>query len=238
MRRIALPGDAWIDHAPRWLAEDEATALLDALIRDQPWSQRPIVVFGREVLQPRLIAWAGELPYRYSGQVLEPRPLDGVLRALADRVAAEVGVPFNHVLLNRYRDGRDHMGWHADDERELGRDPVIAALSLGAPRKFHLHRKRNRRQKRHFRLGHGSLLVMGGACQHTWRHCVPRMAGVQGERINLTFRWLKGPPGWREPAQGARRAATPTAASSQNTPSTPASNQARTSSTGDRPAGR
>lgn len=204
MDRTELPGDAWIDYDADWLPTARADALLRTLLADLPWEQRPIVVFGREIPQPRLIAWGGELPYRYSGQTLEPRPLTPVLASLLEEVSAAVGAPFNHVLLNRYRDGRDRLGWHADDERELGPSPLIAALSLGAERRFTLHRKRRKKQKRSYRLAHGSLLVMGGACQHTWRHAVPGMAGVTDERINLTFRLLRGPPGWRaHPARPA-----------------------------------
>ena len=199
LKRHKMPGDAWVDYGPGWIEPDDAFDLLSELIETMAWEQRPIVVFGKEVMQPRLICWGGELPYKYSGQILEPRPLEGRLAELNARVSEAVGVAFNHVLLNRYRDGKDHMGWHADDERELGRDPVIAALSLGARRKFALHRKKKKGQKRRFELANGSLLVMGGACQHTWRHSVPKMAAVDRERINLTFRYLKGPPGWREP---------------------------------------
>ncbi len=201
-RRDALPGDAWIDYESGWIPSEDAAALLASFISELPWEQRPINVFGREVMQPRLISWGGELPYRYSGQTLEPRPIHPVLLPLTDAVRERVGVPFNHVLLNRYRDGRDHLGWHADDERELGRDPVIAAVSLGAARRFVLHRKKKRSQKRNYVLGPGSLLVMGGACQHTWRHSVPKMLAVKRERINLTFRWLGGPPGWRPSSVG------------------------------------
>jgi len=199
LERTELPADAWVDYDPHWISEDQASALLQELIDGLAWEQRPIKVFNKEILQPRLLAWAGELPYHYSGQTLEIRPLAGRLAELTRAASEAVGVDFNHVLLNRYRDGRDHMGFHADNERELGRQPVIAALSVGAKRKFVLARKRNRRQKRHYMLHSGSLLVMGGACQHTWRHCVPKMTQVTGERINLTFRLLKGPPGWREP---------------------------------------
>jgi alkylated DNA repair dioxygenase AlkB len=203
-KRDDLPGDAWIDYDPNWIASDRASELLQQLLDELAWEQRPIMVFGKPVMQPRLIAWAGELPYRYSGQTLEVLPISGVLAQLTHAVSEAVGVPFNHVLGNRYRDGKDSMGWHADDERELGRQPVIAALSLGVGRKFMLHRKRNKRQKRHYTLSHGSLLVMGGACQHTWRHAVPKMTVVTDERINLTFRLLKGPPGWRELPRAAR----------------------------------
>ena len=203
-KRDDLPGDAWIDYAPNWIEASAARALLAQLIDELAWEQREIMVFGKPVMQPRLIAWAGDLPYRYSGQTLEPVPMTGALAELNAAVSEVVGVPFNHVLGNRYRDGRDAMGWHADDERELGRQPVIAALSLGVGRKFMLHRKRNKRQKRHYTLSHGSLLVMGGACQHTWRHSVPKMTVISEERINLTFRLLKGPPGWRELPRNAR----------------------------------
>ena len=108
--------------------------------------------------------------------------------------------PFNHVVLNRYASGRDKLGMHADDEWQLGRNPTIAALSVGADRWFTIapKDKRTRKKKKRFVLHHGSLLVMGGAMQHTWRHGLPGTSDPVGERVNLTFRWLKGPPGWRE----------------------------------------
>ncbi|MCB9662732.1 MAG: alpha-ketoglutarate-dependent dioxygenase AlkB [Alphaproteobacteria bacterium] len=198
MERIALKDEAWVDHDPAWLAPAEADAMLAALLEAMTWEHRDIVVFGRPIPQPRLIAWAGDLPYRYSGQTLEPRAAPPVLSALQARIEEAVGARFNHVLLNRYRDGRDHMARHADNEPELGRCPLIAALSLGVPRRFVLERKHGR-TKRTLMLAHGSLMVMGGTCQHTWRHAVPRMATVTGERVNLTLRLLHGPPGWRTP---------------------------------------
>jgi alkylated DNA repair dioxygenase AlkB len=157
------------------------------------------VVAGREIPQPRLMDWAGALPYRYSGQTLPPRELSPRLAALLARVAQATQAEFNHVVVNRYRDGRDTIGFHADDEPELGRSPLIASISLGAVRRFVLERKGRRRSRKNLRLGHGSLLVMGGTCQHTWYHAVPKDAECQKERLNLTFRLLKGPPGWREP---------------------------------------
>lgn len=198
MARLDLKDDAWVDMDEHWLSDEDATALLQALIDEEPWEQRPIVVMGKEIMQPRLISWAGELPYRYSGQTLPPRAPSPRLRALIDELSDRCGVPFNHVLLNRYRDGADHMGRHADNEPELGRNPVIAAVSLGAPRKFNLEHGRKRNLRRQLRLSHGSLMVMGGTIQHTWKHAVPKMASVTEERINLTLRYLKGPPGWRE----------------------------------------
>jgi len=173
-----------------------ADALLTELIDTEPWEHRAIVVFGREIMQPRLISWAGQLAYKYSGQTLEPRELSPTLAGLCHEVSAATGTHFNHLLLNRYRDGQDHIGYHADNEPELGRDPLIASLSLGARRRFLLKRKDHRRSKR-LSLEHGSLLVMGGTLQHTWRHAVPKMARCEEERINITFRRLMGPPGWR-----------------------------------------
>lgn len=189
--RIDLGAGAWIDLEPAWLAPAAAAALLERLARELAWEQRAIVLFGRRVLQPRLIAWAGALPYRYSGQTLEPRPVPAVLAGLLERAGARAGSPFNHVLLNRYRDGQDHLGLHADDEPELGPDPVVATLSLGAARRFVLRPRRRRAGAgRDLRLEAGSLLVMGGSCQRHFVHGVPREAGARGERISLTFRRL------------------------------------------------
>lgn len=199
LERIPLADGAWLDHDKTWLSPAEADDLLARLQTELAWERRDIVVFGRPIPQPRLIAWAGDLPYRYSGQTLEIRPSPPALVELQARVEAALGETFNHVLLNRYRDGQDHMSRHADNEPELGRCPLIAAVSLGATRRFVLERKQRRTQKRTVVLHHGSLLVMGGTCQHTWRHAVPRMAGVTGERVNVTLRQLRGPPGWRAP---------------------------------------
>ena len=218
MKRHVLAGGAWIDEDRSWLSQDDADAILGDLIAQESWGQYPIKVFGKDVMQPRLITWAGDLPYRYSSQTLAPRGYSPLVADLTRRVSEAVGVGFNHVLLNRYRNGKDHMGYHADDERELGLNPVIAALSLGVTRRFVLHQKKNRRKQRRYRLVHGSLLVMGGTIQHTWRHAVPKMSAVQGERINLTFRYLLGPPGCRS---GSSRTDKARAESSENTPSTP-----------------
>lgn len=193
-----LGGGAWYSYTPEWLDPEASGALQAALTEQIQWEQRAIRMFGRELMQPRLVGWAGALPYRYSGQVLEPRAAPSVLDTLTEQVIAEVGIPFNHVLLNRYRDGADRMGRHADDEPELGREPVIAALSLGATRRFRLEKK-GKRVRRTQALANGSLLVMGGTMQHRWYHAVMREPGCTAERINVTFRLLRGPPGWRAP---------------------------------------
>jgi alkylated DNA repair dioxygenase AlkB len=194
--RIPLVPGAWLDHESSWLDRGQADALLVALRDELAWEQRAIVLFGRSVMQPRLIAWAGDLGYRYSGQTLEPRAFTASLARVRERVARETGIPFNHVLANRYRNGLDSIGLHADDEPELGTDPVVATLSLGATRRFVVKaRRKSRGGNRELDLDHGSLLVMGGTCQRHYVHGVPRQPHVEDERISLTFRWLE-----REPA--------------------------------------
>ena len=175
MARIALADDTWLDFQLDWLSASEAQRCLAAVRAEVTWAEREIVLYGKRILQPRLVGWAGELAYRYSGQTLEPRAFTDTVRALTDSVNAFAGTRFNHVLLNRYRDGRDNMGMHADDEPELGPDPVVATLSLGATRRMTLVPRRPRDGERHaLELPAGSLLVMRGACQRRFRHGIPR----------------------------------------------------------------
>jgi alkylated DNA repair dioxygenase AlkB len=193
--RIPLASGAWLEHEPAWLPVAEADAVLAALRGELSWEQREIVLFGRRVLQPRLIAWAGDLGYRYSGQTLEPRRFTPGLRALLTRVRDRTSAPFNHVLANRYRSGDDSMGLHADDEPELGDDPTVAIVTLGVARRLVVRPRLQGARGRHdLDLGHGSLLVMCGACQRHYVHGVPRQPGLEGERISLTFRRLLRPP--------------------------------------------
>jgi len=196
--RKSLGHGAWCRSDAAGLATDEAEELFEELHTTQDWAERAIVAMGKEVMQPRLIDWAGELPYKYSGQVLEPKPLSPTLDQLNQTLSELCGVEFNHIILNLYRDGRDRVGMHADDEPELGRNPLVASLSLGASRRFNIQHKRKRRLRRSLQLTHGSLLVMGGNMQHRWRHGVPRAHDPDTPpRINVTHRRLMGPPGWR-----------------------------------------
>lgn len=193
--RIDLGAGAWFELVHGWVPRAKADEVFAALRDELAWEQREIVLFGRRILQPRLIAWAGSLGYRYSGQTLEPRAPTPSTEALLDRVNAHAGAAFNHVLVNRYRDGADSIGMHADDEPELGRDPLVATLSLGATRRFLLKPRRRHLGAGHaLSLGAGSLLVMGGTCQRHYVHGVPREPGVGGERISLTFRRLLREP--------------------------------------------
>lgn len=190
-----LPPAGWLDHRPGWLPAAAADRLLADLRAGLAWEQREIVLFGRRVLQPRLIAWAGALPYRYSGQTLEPRPFTTELERVLDAVRRATGVPFNHVLANRYRDGQDSMGYHSDDEAELGPDPTVATLSLGATRRFVVQpRRKSDGPPRAFELEHGGLVVMGGDCQRHHRHGIPRQPAVRDERVSLTFRSILANP--------------------------------------------
>jgi alkylated DNA repair dioxygenase AlkB len=191
--RIDLDEESWLELMPAWMAPPEADRLLARLRQELRWEQREIVLYGRRVLQPRLIAWAGPLPYRYSGQTLEPREPTASLEEASVAVRAAAGAPFNHVLVNRYRDGRDSMGLHADAEPELGPDPMVATLSLGATRRFEL-RPRGSGARRTFDLEHGNLLVMGGRCQARYRHGIPRQPAVTDERVSLTYRLVKNSP--------------------------------------------
>jgi alkylated DNA repair dioxygenase AlkB len=185
---IALDGGE-LHWWPAFLAPAEADAMLAALDAAIAWERHHVRIFGREIPAPRLSCWIGDpgAAYTYSRVRFEPRPWPPLLAGLRARVAAAAGEAFNSVLANRYADGADSMGWHADDEPELGTDPVIASLSLGAVRRFALRHKATR-ARRDLALGHGSLLVMRGATQANWQHALPRTARPLGLRINLTFR--------------------------------------------------
>ncbi len=173
-----------------FLAAKEAAALFAQLHEVVPWRHDTIRVYGREHPLPRLQQWFGdpERSYTWSGIEMQPLPWTPVLRVLRDRVADAVGAAFNSVLLNLYRNGHDTVGWHADDEPELGSTPTIASVSLGAERDFALRRKDRAGDSVVVPLPPGSLLVMSGATQANWQHALPRRKRVQRARINLTFR--------------------------------------------------
>jgi alkylated DNA repair dioxygenase AlkB len=192
---VPLALGAWLEIEPGWIARPEADELLNSLREELAWEQREIVLYGKRVMQPRLIAWGGERAYRYSGQTLEARALTPALVPLLEAVRARTRVDFNHVLVNRYRDGRDSMGFHADDEPELGENPLVATVSLGATRRFVLRPRRGREHEPlAYELEHGSLLIMGGTCQRQYHHGIPRQPAVGAERVSLTFRWLRTDP--------------------------------------------
>ncbi|MBO9829005.1 alpha-ketoglutarate-dependent dioxygenase AlkB [Xanthomonas sp. A2111] len=186
---LDLPG-ADLRWYPEWLDPAAAAALCAQLLREVPWEVHRIRLFGKLVDSPRLSCWIGDADasYRYSGTRFAPHPWPAALLPLRARLAAETGVAFNSVLANRYRDGRDAMGWHSDDERELGPAPVIASLSLGATRRFVLRHRQQPALRQALELTSGGLLLMAGDTQRLYRHALPRTAKPVGERINLTFR--------------------------------------------------
>ncbi|CAD7385499.1 alpha-ketoglutarate-dependent dioxygenase AlkB family protein [Xanthomonas arboricola] len=189
--RVALP-QAEIAWYRGWLPRAQADALLQALLTQVQWEVHRIRMFGRTVDSPRLSSWMGDpdASYRYSGTHFAPQPWLEVLQPLRARLQAETGAPFNSVLANRYRSGNDAMGWHSDDEPELGVRPLIASVSLGATRRFAFKHRDDAALKQTLELGHGDLLLMAGDTQRHYKHALPRTAKPIGERINLTFRQI------------------------------------------------
>jgi alkylated DNA repair dioxygenase AlkB len=187
--RVVLDQHGLVTYDPCFLERPQADALLRALLCDVPWKQEHLRIYGREIPFPRLTAWYGDpgAVYTYSGIANRPLAWTPPLAQLRERVQRTLGVRFNSALLNLYRTGCDGMGWHADDEPELGARPVIASVSLGAVRRFEL-RSRETRELRRIDLEHGSLLVMSGESQRCWEHQVPKERTIRATRINLTFR--------------------------------------------------
>jgi alkylated DNA repair dioxygenase AlkB len=194
---VSLP-DGDVSYLPDFLPADVADRVLAQIHAEAQWEQHRVRVCGREYECPRLSAWYGDAGavYRYSGQTLWPRPWTPAIYEIRERVETLLAERFDGVLLNLYRDGRDGMGWHSDDERELGESPTIASVSLGAARRFRLrHRSRPDVAPCEWNLGHGSLIVMRGPTQRYWRHCVPKTRRPVGERVNLSFRAVPMPRG-------------------------------------------
>lgn len=157
------------------------------LMEETAWREETIVVYGKRHLQPRLSAWYGDAAYAYSGLRLEPAPWTPLLQTLRSAVEDATGHRFNSVLLNLYRNERDSMGMHSDDEPELGPEPAIASLSFGTKRTFILKHKHTKRTVR-VDLGDGNLLLMSGKTQTNWLHGINKMTRDAEPRINLTFR--------------------------------------------------
>lgn len=191
-RHISLEDGGELLLFEEWLSPEEARGYEETLSCEVPWEQKAISMMGRKVMQPRLVAWFGDPDaiYTYSGLRNVPLPWIPALLTIKARAEQDAGAEFNSVLANLYRDGRDSMGFHSDSEKELGKDPVIASVSLGATRRFQLRYagKKKGVPGRDIDLPGGSLLVMRGTTQHFWRHGVPKEGGAVGPRINLTFR--------------------------------------------------
>lgn len=199
------PNPGWL-YWPNFFSPEEATDLHVRLQQEIQWEQGSLRMYGKEILFPRLMAWYGEQgrAYRFSGKTYEPLPYTELLASIQSHLHQQIKghgqlapfLPqqgFNSVLLNWYRHGQDSMSWHSDDEPELGPQPFIASLSLGASRWFHFRSKVYKEEKsvtQKFLLEHGSLLLMYGDSQATTQHALPKTKKVLGDRINLTFRTI------------------------------------------------
>ena len=182
--------DGELYYHPSFLKSKEADRLYRNLHNATPWQADKIKVFGKTYDQPRLTALYAidQTPYTYSNITMHPRLMTASLFDLIKKINTVNDARFNAVLLNLYRDGKDSNGWHADNEKELGKNPVIASISLGEERYFHLKHRTLKDQRLKIKLKHGSLLIMGGEMQHYWLHQVPKTTKIISPRINLTFR--------------------------------------------------
>ncbi len=190
--KLDLP-DSEIIYYPHFFEKNEADIVFEQLINDIPWQQDDIRVFGKNYPQPRLTSLFGDVgkPYSYSNIKMQPHAWSPLLEKIKTQIEQVTKANFNIVLLNYYRNGKDSNGWHADNEKELGTNPVIASLSFGAERTFQLKHNSDKNQKKNIVLDHGSLLVMQGTTQHFWKHQIPKTSKPIGARINLTFRFVR-----------------------------------------------
>lgn len=188
---FSLP-NADLKYCRQYFPRQQADQLFEQLQQEIEWQQHHIRIAGLQRAQPRLSAWYGnrEAHYAYSGLQLQPLPWTAGLLAIKHQLEASCDTSFNSVLLNLYRDQNDSMGWHADDEKELGPRPIIASVSLGTCRDFLIKHKTDPQLKRKIALEHGSLLVMGGEMQSHWLHAIAKQKENLGPRINLTFRQI------------------------------------------------
>jgi alkylated DNA repair dioxygenase AlkB len=182
--------DAELLYHPAFFDKAESDRIFKTLLETIEWKQDKIMMYGKELPLPRLSAWYGDnnKPYTYSGITLNPLPWTDELLLIKGKIEVEAKVKFSSVLINRYRDGQDYVGWHTDAEKELGKNPIIGSVNFGATRNFQLRRIDDHKEKFEVELKHGTFLVMGGATQHFWQHQVPKTALKIGERLNLTFR--------------------------------------------------
>lgn len=185
-----LPLEGEVFYHPDFLTKEEADHYFKIFYSYSDWQQDKINFNGKIQLIPRLQAWYGDenKTFTYSGITLKPKPWTSELLELNSRLKEKLGIDFTSVLVNLYRHGNDSVAWHSDNEAELGINPVIASISLGAARTFKLRNISDKMLKRDVRLEHGSLTIMQGQTQHKWQHSVPKELNEHNPRINLTFR--------------------------------------------------
>jgi len=189
---LNLP-NAEVVYIPNFYALEKADSYLKILKETIEWQQDSITIFGKTYNQSRLTALYANnnQPYTYSNITMSPKAFTKELQDIKRDIEQTANHQFTSVLLNLYRNGNDSNGWHADNEKELGKNPVIASLSLGSPRMFQFKHLKLKDQKYKLILEHGSLLLMKGEMQHYWLHQIPKTKKEVGERINLTFRKIK-----------------------------------------------
>lgn len=186
--------NAELIYFPNFFSLQESDTYFNQIKSKTNWQQDDITVFGKTYQQPRLTALFGdtEQPYRYSNITMYPQPFTSTLKSIKDKVEHCSECKFNTLLINLYRDGNDSNGWHADNEKELGKNPIIASVSFGEARAFHFKHRTIKEQRHQLILEHGSLLLMKGEMQHFWLHQVAKTKKKIKPRINLTFRNLVG----------------------------------------------
>ncbi|XP_040458058.1 alpha-ketoglutarate-dependent dioxygenase alkB homolog 3 isoform X3 [Falco naumanni] len=196
-RKVPEAGVIEIHLIPGFIDSEQADWMFEQLLQDIPWGQRTHVRQGVSFEEPRLTSWYGELPYTYSRITMQPNPnWHPLLTMLKERIEEFTGYTFNSLLCNLYRNEKDSVDWHSDDEPSLGKNPVIASLSFGATRTFEMRKKPSPEENGDYTyverlrmpLDHGTLLVMEGATQEDWQHRVPKEYHSRDARINLTFR--------------------------------------------------
>jgi alkylated DNA repair dioxygenase AlkB len=187
-----LPNSEMV-YYPNFFDSENSNRLFQKLKTEIPWQQDSITVYGKSHLQPRLTALYGNegKPYGYSNIIMQPHLWSPLIMFIKNEIEDICNANFTTVLLNYYRNGKDSNGWHADNEKELGRNPIIASVSFGAERIFQMKHNTKLEQKQNILLQHGSLLLMQGETQHFWKHQIPKTTKVIAPRINLTFRIIK-----------------------------------------------
>jgi len=191
---LKLPLDnAEVYYFDNFFNSNESKFLFEQLETTIEWRQENIKIFGKSIAQPRLTALYGDAnkPYTYSGLTWQPLAWTEELKMIKQTIEEQVNVKFTTVLLNLYRHGQDSMGWHSDDEIELGKNPIIGSVSFGASRNFQFRSKADKKQKYALQLTNGSFLLMAGATQHYWQHQIPKTQKKVAPRINLTLRIIQ-----------------------------------------------
>ncbi|KAF0241240.1 MAG: alkB [bacterium] len=192
LERFYLP-DADILFCPGFFNQAQSNQLFEKLLNEIHWENGTVKIFGKILAEPRQTAWYGDerLVYTYSGKQQQTKAWTEALLIIKQKIETILTIQFNSVLLNLYRNGKDSVGWHSDDEKELGQNPIIASISFGASRTFRLKHRENPSLRQNIELTHGSLLIMKGTTQHFWKHQIPKTRTPVQPRVNLTFRNIK-----------------------------------------------